>query len=56
MTTAAALLQEIRKGKDQLVRLEQQLREIQQQCEHEFHEEQAYRLCRKCNWMESLHY
>ncbi|MCG3089802.1 serine protease [Sporosarcina cyprini] len=56
MTTAEALLMEIMKGKHRLFQLEQQLREIQLQCQHDFQEEQTHRICRKCKRMESLHY
>lgn len=56
MTDADQLLHAIAEGKRQLISLKEKLEEVQLTCSHEYIEEKAYRICRKCKRMESLHY
>lgn len=56
MTDADRLIHEITEGKQQLFLLKQQLKDVQQNCVHEYKEELTHRVCIKCKHMESLHY
>ena len=56
MREADQLLKEIAQGQKKLVRLENELKTIQQGCLHDYTAEGAHQVCRKCNHVESLHY
>lgn len=50
------LVEDIAKHRERLNVLEQQLKEIQRQCAHQFIEKVTYRICQKCKAVESYHY
>lgn len=56
MSEVEQLVKEINFYKEQLVSLEQGLKAIQRACKHQFLEERAYRVCLKCQVVESNHY
>lgn len=56
MTVANQLVQKIAHSRMQLVQLEQQLKDFQLTCKHDFIEETTHRICRKCHIVESYHY
>lgn len=56
MIVVAQLVNNIAMQRNKLTILEQKLKEIQLQCSHDFLDKETYRVCKKCNVMESIHY
>lgn len=56
MNVVEQLVRNIAIQSDELASLEKQLKDIQHQCTHEYKEEQTYRVCQKCQYVESFHY
>ncbi len=56
MTEVEELVKEMNTYKEQLDQLEARLQAIQRSCDHQFSEEESYRICIKCHYMESYHY
>lgn len=56
MTTANQLVRHIAVQRQGLEQLEIQLQELQAACAHRFIETPTYRMCEKCNKVESVHY
>lgn len=56
MNRAEKLLESITIQKREIMFLEEQLKEIQLQCTHDFRNENTYRVCNKCKLTESNHY
>ncbi len=50
------LVKEIADLRKQLSKLEKQLKDIQRRCIHHFREGETYRICQKCQFVESYHY
>ncbi|MGG1661489.1 hypothetical protein [Brevibacillus sp. NRS-1366] len=56
MKETIRLREEIMRLQAELDKHQKALTELQQKCEHEFHETSLVRTCSKCSWTESLYY
>lgn len=56
MTTANQLVRHIALQRQGLEQLEKELKKLQAACVHQFVETPTYRMCEKCNKVESVHY
>ncbi len=56
MMKAGQLVQEIKKSNMHTESLKNELKEVQKKCTHDYINKTMYKVCRECNYIESLYY